>query len=314
LLFVLSYFSREVSFCGSRFALREKDAGPARFGAQGRARSDITLSGHFCGAAAVSTTMVVRGDFEFKLVYADTKAPFIEHEKDGKAYFEVEPDVEYFIAAKKIGTGIAKDTIVKYYVDDQDLGYYRPYRADDVNSEPHLDGILEIAHGMSTTKALKFSKPKINEVKGGGGTNHSRLLMGKVEVRIYESIFDGHSQATTAFKSKVHVEDVDFNSASLAAKKSLRSGEGTNTLKPTQYSTHGGVQARYRQGTLIDCVDLTYCAALGLIEVGVLPKPPPMDHLRMLKPANPDHPSYRAAKRRKGTGTESDAIQIEDDE
>jgi hypothetical protein len=60
---------------------------------------------------------------KIELVYADTKLPFKEHTKDEKIYVEVEPDVEYFISIQQTGTGRAAHTLLKFIVDEQDLGY-----------------------------------------------------------------------------------------------------------------------------------------------------------------------------------------------
>ena len=46
--------------------------------------------------------MVIFSGFKVQLVYADSKVPLKEHVKDGEVYVEAEPDVDYFIAVRRI--------------------------------------------------------------------------------------------------------------------------------------------------------------------------------------------------------------------
>jgi hypothetical protein len=134
----------------------------------------------------------------------------------------------------------------------------------------------------ATMKALKFTKPKLSQ----DGTNVKRgLLMGKVEIKMYEGIFGGYEdQRTSNFSSSFTATAVDFNQTGLVKKKSLRSGEG-DTVESIEATAR---QPIYNRGALLDVVTLNYCTALGLIEVGVLEKPDMWTHQRMKRPHKPD--------------------------
>jgi hypothetical protein len=219
--------------------------------------------------------MVQRGNFKIELVYADTKMPFKEHTKDGNIYVEVEPDVDYFISIQQTGTGRGDYTLSRITVDDQELGYQYPSlkRMD----EPMYCGLWTYEKGLSSMKALRFTKPKISE----DGTNVKRgLLMGEVEIKMYEGIFDGYEDQRN-FSSSFAASAVDMNQTGLAKKKSLRSGEG-ETVESRQRGAKK--EATYQQGALYDTATLNYCAALGLMEVGVLEKPEMWTYHRMKRP------------------------------
>jgi hypothetical protein len=223
--------------------------------------------------------MVQRGNFKIELVYADTKMPFIEHTKDEKIYVEVEPDVEYFISIQRTATSQGDYTLSDIFVDDEYLGYRYPSlkRTD----KPMYCGLLTKGKGLQTMKALKFTKPKISE----DGTNVKRdLLMGKVEIKMYQGISDGYEEQGD-FTSSFTASAVDFNQSGLAKKKSLRSGEGKTVASMQSVAAK---HTRYIRGALLDVVTLNYCAALGLIEVGVLKKPDAWTYHRMKRPAKPD--------------------------
>jgi hypothetical protein len=227
--------------------------------------------------------MVQRGDFKIELVYADTKLPFIEHTKDEKIYVEVEPDIDYFISIQQTGTGRGAHTLLKIIVDEQDLGYQYPNLKR--KAEPMYCGLLTKEKGLQNMKALKFTKPKISQ----NGTNIKRgLLMGKVEIKMYEGVIQGY-QGPRDFSSSFAASAVDLNQSGLAKKKSLRSGEG-ETVESMKAATK---QAIWKRGALLDTATLNYCAALGLMEVGVLEKPDAWTYQRMKRPAKPDQGAPR---------------------
>jgi hypothetical protein len=220
--------------------------------------------------------MVQWGDFKIGLVYADTKMPFKEHTKDGKIYVEVEPDVEYFISIHQTGTSRGGTTILKFLVDGTDLNYHQ--YSTKCKDEPNYKGIPNRQNGVTTKRALKFTKPRISQ----DGTNVNRdLLMGKVEIQMFDGILSGYKEKHTEFMSTFTAAAVDLEQSGLAKKKSLRSSEGETTVtKKTSRKPH----ASFKRGAHIDTVTLNYCAALGLMEVGVLEKPDAWTHHRMKRP------------------------------
>jgi hypothetical protein len=130
----------------------------------------------------------------------------------------------------------------------------------------------------ATMKALKFTQPKLS----ADGANVKRgLLMGKVEIKMYEGIFDGHEdQRICNFSSSFTADTFDLNQSGLAKKKCLRSDEG-ETVETSQTAA---MQPKFKAGALLDVVTLNYCAALGLMEVGVLKKPDMWTYHRMKRP------------------------------
>jgi hypothetical protein len=224
--------------------------------------------------------MVQSEDFKIELVYADTKMPFKEHTKDGKIFVEVEPDVEYFISIQQNGASRGGATVSTLSVDGTDLGYRR--LSSRCANEPTYEGVFSRENGFTTIKALKFTKPLISQ----DGTNVTRgLLMGKVEIMMYEGTLLGYKGHQKDVNSKFTAAAVDINQSGLAKKKSLRSGEGEIKLTT---NTSGQQEPDYKLGSHFDTVTLNYCTALGLIEVGILKKPDAWTHHRMKRPANPD--------------------------
>jgi hypothetical protein len=250
--------------------------------------------------------MVQRGNFKIELVYADTKLPFIEHTKDGKIYVEVEPDVEYFISIQQTGKSSGGATMATFFVDGKELGYN--YSGLKRRSRPSYKGILSREQGSQSMKALKFTRPRISQ----DGTNVNRnLLMGKVEIMLYEGIPNGYKGKRGDFTSKFSATAVDLEQSGLAKKKSLRSGEGEVKITKNVSKEH---YMSYKRGKQIDKFTLNYCAALGLMEVGVLEKPDAWTHHRMKRPAKLEQGAPRVRpKRVHDTGSiESKTVELFD--
>jgi hypothetical protein len=234
--------------------------------------------------------MVQSGDFKIELVYADTKMPFKEHTKDGKIFVEVEPDVEYFLSIQQNGTSRGGVTLLNFSVDGKNLGFEQ--RNTRCTDEPTYKGIWSRENGVSTMKALKFTKPLISQ----DGTNVTRgLLMGKVEIMMYDGIRNGYKDHQKDITSTFTAAAVDINQSGLAKKKSLRSGEGEIT-ETKNLSTKR--RPNYKRGTPFDTVTRNHCTALGLMEVGVLEKPDAWTHHRMKRPAKADQGAPRVRPKR----------------
>jgi len=225
--------------------------------------------------------MVQQGDFTVQLVDAETKVPFKEHYKDDKVYVEVEPDIDYFISMKKTGKSDPGCSKCYFGIDNRNLGYYRRYNNECVYDSPSFCGLLQYENGVSTHNALKFVKPPIND----DGSSTSRLLMGKIELKVYEGIFDGYKQPRNSSRSSCDswkdAPTLESKKTKATEKKILRSVEGSIKLSKSVDS----MGIRYRTGRLLDTIVLNYCAAVGLIEVGVLQKPSDVwGYQRMLCP------------------------------
>jgi hypothetical protein len=225
--------------------------------------------------------MVVRSGLEIQLVYADTKIPMKEFEKDGKIYVEVEPDVEYFIAIHRVAVLGPPIILGTFTVDDVALGYR--LHLSKVIQDPKYYGIWSRVNGVSQQTALKFSKPRATS-DGGGGSYQGG--MGKVVINLHEGIANGTYQVKDRLPG--------FASATLSAndvnvekckKKFLLSTQGDATVSTDERALVGASAVLFKNGKPIDTVELNYCSAFGLIEVGVLPKPDLWTYQRMKRPA-----------------------------
>lgn len=268
--------------------------------------------------------MVQEGDFLFELVDAETKLPFKEHVKDDKVYVEVEPDAEYFIKLRKVGStgfGTSSGKIVcEFHVDGKSLGYQRTYSDRDPSTcEDYFDGIFERRNGCDHITALKFMKAQVIDEKDGATTGGRTLMMGKVEVFIYEGIFDKMRENT-----KLSDFASPFTATGLAPgqdgddfkKKNIRSARGSVSNSHTIAGSHPS----YRQGRHLDIISLNYCAAVGLIHVGVLPMPDVYTHFKIKqayegkKRDNPDPLKIQPKRIRTVGDATADLFDLVDDE
>lgn len=222
--------------------------------------------------------MVQQGDFTVELVEANSKTPFKEHYKNAKVYVEVEPEAEYFINIKKTGKERRHVSVVKFVVDDTPLDYKLCYQQRELTSSPNYRGLRSVGNGMRTHTALKFEKPCLVGPKEDGRSGSS--LMGKVEIKIHEGILRGKKTTRDHMKQAISSE---VDSALLHhgnGKKVLRSTEGSETLsKPVSSKSFRS----YKRGKEVETITLYYCAAVGLIQAGVLPKPDLYEHHRMVE-------------------------------
>ena len=218
-----------------------------------------------------------------QLVYADTKLPLKEHEKDGKIYVEVEPDAEYFVAIRRIQCEGPEKVLSKISIDGKSLGYQGTHFG--VDREIRYHGIFSRIDGHSAQTALKFAKPQMTS-----GDEGYRGGMGNAEISIYEAVFAGVKQISN-FSSSFTSWEGGAASATACKKKFLLSTAGSTVLaksEPKSRSSSGSVPAMtntYSSGRKIDTITLNYCSAVGLMEVGVLPKPEYWAFARMKRPA-----------------------------
>ena len=260
--------------------------------------------------------------FKLELVHADSKTPFQEHSHAGKVYVEVEPGAEYFVSIQKVDK-TETDVYVAFSVDGGNDLCCIKYGKKSLDKEPCHCGVLRVENGVSSHTALEFVKPKLSD----SSNSSERLMMGKVEFKVKEVTFTGRMVPRyNSNGSNFEAATVDVNGAGASKKKNLRSAEGTNSytkncgtmteevivgaLLDTSkfWSTHS--PARICLFPLHSCsitpshlhsipvlslfplvpaltVTLNYCAALGLMEVGAIPKPDQWTHHRMKHPLKP---------------------------
>jgi len=230
--------------------------------------------------------MVRFGPLKVSLVEAESKMPFPEHEKDGKVFVEVEPNVEYYICVERLEEK-DKQVNINCQVDGERVKGI-------VFKEKIYHGFRYEENGMVFTRALKFGVPSSSS---DAEATPSGMLMGTVSIEAYEcgQVVDpptpsnentGDVPVVSPPKSKpgqqtfISSEPLNID-RDLAKKKCVRSELGEKKSKPVPV----GNLLWYSFGEHIASITLTYCGCPGLIEVGVLPKPPMWDHHRILYPA-----------------------------
>jgi hypothetical protein len=229
--------------------------------------------------------MVASGDFEVHLVYADTKTPLREHEKDGKVYAEAEPDAEYFIAIRRRGNSGPRAILTDFYVDGKQLKHHRWWTR--ACHDFSYDGMYSRTDGHTQQTALQFKLARAEKDKTDG--KRFAEVMGKVEVKIFEAIPEAREALPVAPQTPPRsqikipaatvtpdacvptVAGVGCMSENFAKKKFILSVPGTTSITKPITEAHS---QSHTKGHYIDTITLYYCSAVGLIEVGVLPKPP----------------------------------------
>jgi hypothetical protein len=176
-----------------------------------------------------------------------------------------------------------------------------------------------------TDTALKFTKPRfIQQQQEGKQQRRPRLLMGKIKDEFYKAIVvDARNNESKQVSKNVSSPTKSWKAStirtthssavpnrSLVEKKGLRSGQGaTSFIKERTSSRPGSSQPRsYKRGELVYVFTLHYCAAMGLMQVGVLSKPPVWVYHKMMPSASP--PNKRAAP---STSTAAAAANNDDD-
>jgi hypothetical protein len=213
--------------------------------------------------------MVVEGDFKIELVDAQTKAPYKEHNKDGKTYAEVEPDAEYLISIQRIRAVSFgdKNIFVRFNVDGKRLSWVTGYDSDYIDTEPVFYGLYESQDGVASSRALRFVKPEILDGTGSASTNEP--MIGNIEVTTYEEVYTCADNSRRQDKLGI-MEAATVSSTSsegLSKAKFVRSAAGETMHLMTVTST------KSVKGAMLETIMLHYCTVPGLIRVGVLPKP-----------------------------------------
>jgi hypothetical protein len=235
--------------------------------------------------------MVRQGDFIVEMVEAESKTPFKEHRRtsDGKVFVEVEPDIEYFVRIEKVGHnptnnqheyngGAASVVSATIRVDGQNMGARYSWNREDRYFV--YAGLLRREGRVDTETALKVFKPlQKQRVNGGSPTQGSSYVTGKVQVKIRERISTGtyydeaQRQTQSTSKNFKTCSTIEY-SGEKEKKKLLRSKVGCTVVVQEESSSPPGTKRlRYNRGEILDTITLQYCSAVGLIEVGVLPRP-----------------------------------------
>jgi hypothetical protein len=179
-------------------------------------------------------------------------------------------------------------------------------------------------HDTWTDTALKFTKPRLiiqeeqpgkqQQQQQGQLRRRSRLLMGQIKVEFYQAIVveknnkvqrvspntkspppsSKRSWQASPIRITTSPTAGGPNNTSLVEKKGLRSGPGSITSvmhpqkrKRIQQRPPQQQQRSYKRGIQVYVFTLHYCSATGLMQVGVLSKPPVWVYHRKLLSASP---------------------------
>ncbi len=224
---------------------------------------------------------MIVNDFEFKLVSAEDKTPFQEHQKDGKTFVEVEPDAEYFMSIRTVRPP-SIDLCCIFKIDGKNLGYNLTIHSG--RAESFNLGTASWSNGVERSKALKFVEASFRTRDAGIGSTMAG--MGTVELKVYSAIYVGdfilRDLTLSLAAPTIQTED----QVGVSMKKNVRSAEGSSIETKTEIYDPNVAHRHYEGGEYLYSIILYYCAAPGLIAVGVLPKPHAWDLLRMTQPSD----------------------------
>ena len=215
--------------------------------------------------------MVRKGDFELRLINAETKKRFKEHiHSDGNVYAEVEPKEEYYL---RVRSHHPQRVVFEYEVDAKDLGYQSIF--EDGNSMWDTQGLWNREEDNEHFSSLKFNELQrrlCDEDSDDESTTHH--WTGSVKLKVYEYFPVG--------KDKYH-EKPDFESPWYPDIENIAKRRDRSETQKSCHSIKGRAETEtqiiydrlrtYEVGDLIETVHLLYCSAGGLIDKGVLPHP-----------------------------------------
>lgn len=212
--------------------------------------------------------MVEKGPFEVSLVRADTKEPFQEHvNASGEIFAEVEPDMEYFIRVKSTYPGPSNIVRADFLLDGVGLGYCTNL----ICGREELHGLWTIQGDTQINKALCFCMVDSR-------IESDDTWIGYLEVTFSEAIPKG-IRSTRDSKSR-WTGGIVGGSISATMKKVVKSKEGSLSLiTATPKRKHV-----FNAGKELAKIKIQYCTAFGLIQAGLLPKPPLWEYHRSRYP------------------------------
>lgn len=258
--------------------------------------------------------MVVEGKFKVEIVMADTKIPFLGHvlkpssttssgfattastgDKTGTVYVEVEPKADYYI---NIESKSDDPVFASISVDGDDLGYaVGPF----FKGDTYLAGLASVdEEGGTMKRALQFVRSHVfPEEEAKKGMTPPMYWTGTVDVSFYDAIpYVNHTPENKRKRQRAFGNTWEGNSKDVGflvgkmnpdKKKGVMSAAGDtveyeaadisseDTSSPTSTTS-------YAKGGHVKTISMKYCSTLGLIYVGILPRPPLWDLHRMEHP------------------------------
>jgi hypothetical protein len=170
-------------------------------------------------------------------------------------------------------------------VDGKGLGYSQTFQPNYIHGSPQFCELCLRSNGILIHKALQFVKASFttNNSDGSIVIGSTMAGMGEVKIEVSQGIPMGTGK-TKDFNSSFTASSINMETAAaVTMKKNIRSGVGNNAIESKVADDKPRMS--YGQGTKLYSITLYYCAAPGLIAVGVLTKPPLWTFARMLHPA-----------------------------
>lgn len=206
-----------------------------------------------------SLTMVKSGPFTVQLIHAETGEAFPEHKaKNRRTYAEVEPGTEYKIQVKS-----SRVETARYYItlDGEDFGYYWTVKNGKEETE---DDVQTEINGVVSRHTLQFAKPAPR------GPNTEASWTGKLQVNFYR-------EKILRKPRTVEREESEWTGGNVSQGQSESKSKGVRTVRGKVISKFPMKQFWRRTeecGRHLRTVTLHYCSTIGLIEAGILPRPP----------------------------------------
>jgi len=269
--------------------------------------------------------MVLAAGFKFELVHADSKIPFQEHPHAGKIYVEVEPGAEYFVSIQKVDK-TETDVYLGFSVDGGNPLSYIQYPKKSLDKDPWYRGLMRVENGISSQTALEFVKPKLSDSSNSSERLMMGKVEFKINELTFTGRMVPRYNASSNFEAatvdvngtgaskKKNLRSAEgsnsYNSSISTMIEEIQIGAllDTSKFRRTHSPANGFTcfHPSVAQLTLsspqfffilfLCCpfllvpaltVTLNYCAALGLMEVGAIPKPDFWTHHRMKHPLKP---------------------------
>jgi len=220
--------------------------------------------------------MVKKGDFIVELVNASSKESFKEHKgKDGiDSFVEVEPEAEYFI---KVASDSDRCVSFGFIVDDIKLGYqtyFVPHKR-----TPTYAGNWSYSNNKTITTSFMFQEVQQSMLQSSSESDYNNIV-GKIQVKVYERIMlDGYTQNKNTEKAKFDSSILTTEANQDKIMKQVKTTDGKTEISKDD----NGSRQNFCRGKKLETFELRYCTALGLIGVGVLPKPPLYEWAKMIR-------------------------------
>jgi hypothetical protein len=216
--------------------------------------------------------MVKFDEFALEIINAETNEPFKEHKcpTTGKIYVEVEPDAEYFVQLSYDRNALI---MARCEIDGEDLGYIVH-----LEKESYKCGLWRRCSGKTIMTALKFSKTSSLHQNAARQTRPlpwTGIIKASYNEAINPTFTYGLPDHTSTW-SGGNVACTRGDGSDLISQKGVKSQSG-NIIDVHQKLSASNAYTQYRPGRCLRTIEVQYCTAPGLIQAGILPKPPMWD-------------------------------------